>query len=397
MTKLIEITGKAIAGEWGEDDLTGNGIPVLRTTNFTNSGVINYDNIVTRTIKKKNIKDKLLKYGDIIIEKSGGSDTQPVGRVVFFEGEEERYLFNNFTGLLRVKDRELWNPKYVFYSLFSNYYMGKTLQFENRTTGLHNLQTDSYVSSTEIVCRGIKEQNKIVDDLDKVIQLIGLCNVQLENLNVIVKSRFIEMFGNPVVNPKGLKKVLLADLSELITKGASPNWQGFVYTDDNTQTLFVTSENVREGFLDLTTPKYIEDGFNEKQKRSLLRKGDFLINIVGASIGRAAQYNFLNKANINQAVALVRVKPNTIRDNYLLYYLNSEKAQRMYNAMKSDTGRANLSLQDIANLEILLPSIGEQDEFDLFMQQVDKSKLAVQKSLNDLETLKKSLMQQYFG
>ena len=199
MTKLIEITGKAIAGEWGEDDLTGNGIPVLRTTNFTNSGVINYDNVVTRTIKKKNIRDKLLKHGDIIIEKSGGSDTQPVGRVVFFEEEEERYLFNNFTGLLRVKDRELWNPKYIFYSLFSNYHMGKTLQFENRTTGLHNLQTDSYVSSTEIVCRGIKEQNKIVDDLDKVIQLIGLCNVQLENLNVIVKSRYCEHICREVV------------------------------------------------------------------------------------------------------------------------------------------------------------------------------------------------------
>lgn len=230
------------------------------------------------------------------------------------------------------------------------------------------------VENIDIPLPSYSQQESIAEQFNEIQKLIVLYMEQHALLEILVKSRFIEMFGNPVVNPKGLKKVLLADLSELITKGASPNWQGFVYTDDNTQTLFVTSENVREGFLDLTTPKYIEDGFNEKQKRSLLRKGDFLINIVGASIGRAAQYNFLNKANINQAVALVRVKPNTIRDNYLLYYLNSEKAQRMYNAMKSDTGRANLSLQDIANLEILLPSIGEQDEFDLFMQQVDKSK-----------------------
>lgn len=253
------------------------------------------------------------------------------------------------------------------------------------------------VENIDIPLPRYSQQESIAEQFNKIQKLVALYMEQHALLETLVKSRFIEMFGDPVVNPKGLKKVLLADLSELITKGASPNWQGFGYTDDNTQTLFVTSENVREGFLDLTTPKYIEDGFNEKQKRSLLRKGDFLINIVGASIGRAAQYNSLNKANINQAVALVRVKPNIIRDNYLLYYLNSEKAQRMYNAMKSDTGRANLSLQDIANLEILLPSIGEQDEFDLFMQQVDKSKLAVQQSLNELETLKKSLMQQYFG
>ena len=85
MAKLIDITGKAISGEWGTDDLVGNGVPVLRTTNFSNIGVVNFNNVVTRQIVKKSISEKLLRYGDIIIEKSGGSDKQPVGRVVFFE------------------------------------------------------------------------------------------------------------------------------------------------------------------------------------------------------------------------------------------------------------------------------------------------------------------------
>ena len=74
MAKLIEITGKALSGEWGKDDETGNGIPVLRTTNFTNEGVIDYNSVVTRTITKKNIGEKFLRKGDIIIEKSGGSE-----------------------------------------------------------------------------------------------------------------------------------------------------------------------------------------------------------------------------------------------------------------------------------------------------------------------------------
>ena len=120
MAKLIDITGKAISGEWGNDDETGNGIPVLRTTNFTNTGVINFSNVVTRDIQKKNISDKYLRNGDIIIEKSGGSDTQPVGRVIFFEAEENKYLFNNFTGLLRVIDKTVCFPKYLFYVLFYN-------------------------------------------------------------------------------------------------------------------------------------------------------------------------------------------------------------------------------------------------------------------------------------
>ena len=102
MAKLIEITGRALSGEWGMEDENGNGIPVLRTTNFTNEGTVNYSNIVTRIIEKKNIEEKFLRKGDIIIEKSGGSDKFPVGRVIYFDGEENIYLFNNFTGLLRV-------------------------------------------------------------------------------------------------------------------------------------------------------------------------------------------------------------------------------------------------------------------------------------------------------
>ena len=106
MIKLEKIVGKVISGEWGSDDETGMGIPVLRTTNFTNEGIINYDNVVTRIITKKDISIKYLKKGDIIIEKSGGSEKQPVGRVVFFEGEDEKYLFNNFTGVIRNKRQE---------------------------------------------------------------------------------------------------------------------------------------------------------------------------------------------------------------------------------------------------------------------------------------------------
>ena len=143
--KLGEIVGKVISGEWGNDDEIGNGIPVLRTTNFTNDGMIDFTNVVTRSITKKDISSKYLQTGDIIIEKSGGSDKQPVGRVVYFEGTSNTYLFNNFTGLLRIKDSLQWDSKYLFYTLFANYLKGGTLQYQNKTTGLHNLKTEQFV------------------------------------------------------------------------------------------------------------------------------------------------------------------------------------------------------------------------------------------------------------
>jgi len=203
MAKLIEITGKAIAGEWGQDDETGDGIPVLRTTNFTNEGIINYKNTITRQINKKNLSEKYLRNGDIIIEKSGGSDKQPVGRVVFFDGEENKYLFNNFTGLLRIKDKNIWLPKYVFYALFSNYIQGGTRQFENKTTGLHNLKTDSYVEKTEIKNLVFEQQIAVVNKLDKVNLIISLRKQQLAKLDDLIKARFVELFGDQETNPFG--------------------------------------------------------------------------------------------------------------------------------------------------------------------------------------------------
>ena len=243
----------------------------------------------------------------------------------------------------------------------------------------------------------IEVQRKIVNIISKSKEIVRRKENEFELLDELVRARFVEMFGDPIENTYSFPILKLGELSELITKGASPSWQGYSYTEDSTQTLFVTSENVREGYMDFSSIKYVEDAFNEKQKRSMIQKGDYLINIVGASIGRAAQFNMDCKANMNQAAALVRIKDNTISDNYLLYYLNSDKAQMMYNSMKSDTGRANLSLQDIANLEILVPDLTLQVKFASFVEEIDKSRCRIQKSLEASQELFDSLMQEYFG
>ena len=192
MAKLIEITGKALSGEWGTDDEIGNGIPVLRTTNFTNEGFIDYRDVVTRHIDKKNIDEKYLRPGDIIIEKSGGSDKQPVGRVVYFEGPESTYMFNNFTGLLRVKEQKKWFPKYIFYSLYYNYYKGGTKIYEYKTTGLHNLKMDSYISRYDVLEKDYGEQIRICERIDKINRLIQLHKEEIIELEKITKSRYSE-------------------------------------------------------------------------------------------------------------------------------------------------------------------------------------------------------------
>ena len=251
----------------------------------------------------------------------------------------------------------------------------------------HNNINLSLLRKFRIPVIPLHQQKKIIEVLDNVSSTINNYERELALLDELVKARFVEMFGDPIENTYSFPILKLGELSELITKGASPSWQGYSYTEDSTQTLFVTSENVREGYMDFSSIKYVEDAFNEKQKRSMIQKGDYLINIVGASIGRAAQFNMDCKANMNQAAALVRIKDNTISDNYLLYYLNSDKAQMMYNSMKSDTGRANLSLQDIANLEILVPDLTLQVKFASFVEEIDKSRLLNNHSLLLLKSI----------
>ena len=140
---LSEWIGTSFPGEWGADDIDGTGVKVIRTTNFTNTGKLDLTNVVTRDIETGKVQKKRLKPGDIILERSGGTADNPVGRVVYFEAEGI-YLFNSFTQLLRCKDGV--NSLYVFYSLFNYYQTHKNeiRSMGNKTTGIQNLKMDKY-------------------------------------------------------------------------------------------------------------------------------------------------------------------------------------------------------------------------------------------------------------
>ena len=140
LTDYIEVS---FPGEWGQEDKEGSGVKVIRTTNFTNNGKLDLSDVVTRDIDSAKIEKKKLFKGDIILERSGGTNDNPVGRVVYFE-EDGVYLFNNFTQLLRCKEGV--NSLFIFYSLFNYYQMNKNVirSMGNKTTGIQNLKMDRY-------------------------------------------------------------------------------------------------------------------------------------------------------------------------------------------------------------------------------------------------------------
>ncbi len=159
--------------------------------------------------------------------------------------------------------------------------------------------------------------------------------------------------------PEGWVWCRLSQITELITKGSSPNWQGVQYVEEGKGILFVTSENVGSYELIWKNKKYVETKFNEIEPRSILKKNDLLMNIVGGSIGRTAIYNIDDLANINQAVTIIRLIPLNSYE-YMLHFFNSPTCISYMFDKQVDNARPNLSMGNISNFLIPLPSLEEQ-------------------------------------
>ena len=191
----------------------------------------------------------------------------------------------------------------------------------------------------------------------------------------------------------------VSEIALLITKGSSPNWQGVDYVENN-GVLFITSENVRKYKIRLEPKKFVEARFNEIEKKSILRRDDILMNIVGASIGRTAIYDRDDVANINQAVCLIRLDQTKIDLEYALHFFNSPVCVGYMFDKQVDAARANLSMGNISNFQIPLPDLFEQrrivSEIKAFQTKMEALKAAQAGQLSALEGLFPGVLEQAF-
>ena len=182
------------------------------------------------------------------------------------------------------------------------------------------------------------------------------------------------------------------EITSKITKGSSPKWQGFDYQKEGT--LFVTSENVRDGFLDISSPKYLPLEFNAKLKNSQLQKGDILINIVGASIGRSCQFDIESQsANINQAVCLFRVN-ELVESEFVFQFLQHSNTINKLLGTQSESARPNLSLTDMRDFIFSVPPLPEQRKIAKILATWDKAISTTERLIDNSRQQKKALLQQ---
>jgi restriction endonuclease S subunit len=247
----------------------------------------------------------------------------------------------------------------------------------------------------------LSEQNRIVNILDEAFACLAKAKANaeqnLKNANELFASYLQNMFA---INGEGWEEKSLGDVCDLITKGSSPKWQGIKYVDEP-GVLFVTSENVGENTLQLDQRKYVEEKFNLKDCKSILKNGDVLTNIVGASIGRTAIFDLDDVANINQAVCLIRCNQNVLFNEYLMYLLNSPFTKQHLHDNEVNNARANLSLGFFRSLVIPVPAVRIQQsvvsKIKAFHIETQRLEAIYVNKIIDLAELKKSVLQKAFN
>ena len=289
---------------------------------------------------------------------------------------------------IKIKDKSSVDIDY-FYSFL------KSLKDEVNRIGRGVAQNNinlSILKSFFIPLPPLETQKQIAAQLDKCTAVIAKHKQMLEKYDTLIKSRFIEMFGdNPIENGKW-KVEKLEDVCDLITDGThkTPNYQ-------QKGIRFISAKNIINGKIDLTDTKFItEEEYKQIQKRCRVEKNDVLLTKSG-SLGSSAIIDFDIPIGLFESLAVIKYKRNLLNGIFVKELLSAESSQKQFNNGVKGIAIKHLHLNVIAALKIPIPPLELQNDFAAFVQQIDKSKFAVQKSLEKAETLYKSLMQEYFA
>ena len=236
-------------------------------------------------------------------------------------------------------------------------------------------------------------QRKISGKLWSVDKLIHQRNEQLKLFNLLIQSRFLELFGELWVNDKGFPCYSVGQVAESVTYGTSAP------ASNSGQYEYLRMNNLTDnGQLDLSDLKRI-DMSDDQAEKYMAKKGDILFNRTNSIdlVGKTALFNLNNPMII--AGYLIRIRlSDKVNPVYFAAYMNMPyMKEKLRNMAKGAVNQANINSKELKSIQILIPPLSLQNEYCNFVLSIDKSKMAIQKSLDELETLKKSLMQTYFG
>ena len=242
-----------------------------------------------------------------------------------------------------------------------------------------------------------EKQHEYAEILEKIYTIIHKRKEELHLLDNLIKARFVEMFGDPVQNTEGWDTDTCKNLTSKIGSGATPKGGRESYGTEGIS--LIRSMNVYNNLFEYRDLAYITDEQADKLSNVTIEEKDVLLNITGASVARCCLVpEELIPARVNQHVAIIRCKDRLLPE-FLCNIFTEDSYQRLLWNIATSGGatREAITKQQIEDLVLIVPPIELQQQFVEFCNQVDKSKVAVQKALDETQLLFDSLMQQYFG
>lgn len=241
----------------------------------------------------------------------------------------------------------------------------------------------------------LETQQKIAAVLDKVQKIISESKVILEKYDTLIKSRFIEMFGDPVQNPMGWEVKNLDKVFDIIDGDRGKNYPKAEDFYNRGFCLFLNAGNVTKNGFNFENCQFITEEKDNSLGKGKVKRDDLIVTTRG-TVGNIAKYDNsipYQIVRINSGMVILR-KTKNINSVFFIYYFRNPA---IYKKLISGTAQPQMPINNMRLCKVLFPPLTLQTQFADFVQQIDKSKFAVQKSLEKAETLYKSLMQEYFA
>jgi len=381
--------------------------PGVRKTQFTESGVklLNVGNINDNKINLNTTKiyiseeeaygkykHFLIEDGDLLIACSGIVVKTFHKKIAFITKKDLPLCLNTSTMRFRTLDKKNLDINFFKFFLMTDTFRH---QLQRLITGSAQLNFGpSHIKQMFIAIPPLPQQEKIVKVLDISSALIEKQKELISNYDLFLKSKFIEMFGDPIKNPMGWEVKKLDSFTTLVSSGSTPKGGQSSYLAEG-EIRFIRSQNVRMNKMDYNGIYYISEEVYTKMKRSQVKYNDVLLNITGASIGRTAIYKDTTKANVNQHVCIIRLTEE-LNNEYLSFMISTDSFQNQIISNQSGATREALNYSQIKKFNIPYPLIDLQNKFASIVEKIEQIKIKETQKLEHLETLHKSLIDKAF-
>lgn len=344
---------------------------------------IDWDNVkhIPESLHEKLYARLSPRKNDILLAKNGTT-----GVAALVDRDE---IFDVYVSLAVLRPKNIVYPKYLLYAINSP--VAKR-QFDAglKGVGVPNLHL-SVIRKTEINIEEYEKQLEVCEILDKVASIIDARKEELQKLDDLIKARFVELFGDPMTNSNNYVLKKYGDRFEL-NAGGTPSKQKSEYWDNGTIS-WIGSNMCQNTVIYENDGNYITDEGLKHSSARMFPVDTVLIALVGATIGKTALLKF--ETTTNQNVLGIRgVRESGYTPEFIFYY-----TQGLYQKFLNigDGGFAMASKGFISELPVPVVDLSLQEQFSAFVEQIDKSKVAVQKALDEAQLLFDSLMQKYFG